>query len=276
MRKYGSPKNTFERNYNKLYKEFNYRDLNNVSKINTLVSPKFKNTSAVTLNSEDKLNLKALQSQIETKSKSNKDLNTKLKELMISCLTQNTLQTKSDKSGGYFPEEASHHRLNSRSISHHSKTPSGFISKTENKLKSNDFISDKMKMKLIDVYKKANQSGIFEKESNKKSLALLTEMMPFSVNPSLNFSRILNGMTPKTSSNSHRSKQYFFIKDFIESSPNRLKVKLVQREITSMLNGADSKENHVLSRIRSICDDHPRSGLKGDYKTYLTFGNFYI
>ncbi len=49
----------------------------------------------------------------------------------------------------------------------------------------------------------------------------------------------------------------------------------MQREITSMLNGADSKENGVISKIRSICDDHPRSGLKGNYKTFLTFGNFY-
>ena len=274
IRKYGSPKNTFERNYNKLYREFNSRDYNNSLKIKTRVSPKFKNSSAVSSESGAKLNLKALQSQIETRSKSNKNLKTKFKEMKINYLTQNLLQTKSSKSGGYFQKEPSHHRLHSASSTPISSKTSKIISKTENKLISNDFISDKMKMKLIDVYKKANQSGILERDLSSKSLALLTEMMPLSVCPNLNFSRILNGMTATTPSNSHRSKINFFIQDFIESSPNRVKVKLVQREITSMWNGANSKENGVISKIRSICDDHPRSGLKGDYKTFLNFGNF--
>ncbi len=64
-----------------------------------------------------------------------------------------------------------------------------------------------------------------------------------------------------------------FILEFFETSPSRIKVKLAQKEITSLLNGFEKKKDEgVISKIKSICEEHPKGGLKGDYKTFLNFG----
>ena len=194
--KFESPKNTFERNYNRLFKEFKSTDYDSFNSHDSLDIRKLKrNKSGISINTkEEKIHLKALQSNIENKN-SKKNAKSKLRELKIVCLTQNLNEraiSPNFKGNAY----AHHQKLFTGDNSSSLSLSPEFILKTENKLKSNDFISDKMKGKIINVYKKANQSGVFESEMNRNSLSNLTEISLMSHTPigrkEINYNSVYN------------------------------------------------------------------------------------
>jgi hypothetical protein len=284
--KFESPKNTFEMNYNRLFKEFKSTDHDSLISHDSLDRRKIRrNKSGISIDTkEEKIHLKALQSNIENKN-SKKNVKSKLRELKIVCLTQNFNQRAvSPMENPYAYRQKLFTGDNPSSLSPE------FLFKTENKLKSNDFISDKMKSKIINVYKKANQSGAFESEMNKNSFSNLTEISLMSHTPigrkEINYNSVYNINNSVYSVNSTnlnnpkiKSRKFLYnlnlgLKD---TSPISNKLKLAQKQLTSLLKGNENnKDKRVISKIKSICDEHPKAGLKGDYKTFLNFGKIRI
>ncbi len=212
-KKFNSPKNTFERNFNRLFKEFKSTDYNPINSQNSVdTCHNRRNKQGLSLESkEEKIHLKALQSNIENKNNTKKDVKAKLKEMKILCLTQNLIQPPTSPN---IKEEASHQKL--FAVDSLSSLSPEFLTKTENRLKKNDYISDKMKNKIINVYKKANQSGVFESELNKNSISNLTEISLMSLSPigrkEVNFNSFYNinnsvySINSKNSDNLNKSK----------------------------------------------------------------------
>jgi hypothetical protein len=272
-----SQQNTnFEKNYKKVLNDFYSLGYESVSQ--------FRNLS---VDFDDKLKLKALQSQLKeqkTVNHNKKDFSSKIKEIKLDLFTKS--------SNEYYNYKKTTNSKSNRSETTYFMSQNNINNSfTENKLIKNELIPDKLKMKMVDCFKKANDFN--ENGAGRVNLNQLSKLSTIDLNtkPDMKENILLNldNLTSKFKkvSNSNYSNNYSNRNNLqskktgnlftVVSSPRQAKKsEFSKKQFANLLYGDDMERGNNIAKWKLINSDHGKNNNKFNLSYNTSSTNSYL